>query len=491
MRGDDFGTARLPSSANNGCTVLVHISRSLSPGSAGVRMLRRAPPLHRALRPLPALQHRRPSSSSSPSPTHKPHTPPSAAHGHLPGAPRSSLTPELHFFNSVLEGEQIPTYRVLDANGNVVPGAKVPEVGREFARRLYETMMLLPSVDTVLYSAQRHGSISFYMTTHGEEASVVGSAAALSPTDEVLGQYRELGVLLWRSYPLSLIMSQVFSNADDASTKGRQMPVHFGSPEHHFHTISSPLATQIPQAAGVAYALKRDPARRGDVAVCYFGEGAASEGDFHAGLGMASVLGGPSIFFCRNNGFAISTPASEQYAGDGIAARGPGYGVYTVRVDGNDAWAVYNAVKEARRLALENQKPVLVEAMTYRVGHHSTSDDSYAYRAKQEVEDWKRVDNPLFRLRKYLESQGWWSSDEEQALRTAQRKEVMDAFQKAEKRKKPRLGEMMRDVWAGEEPWMISEQREELRGLLGKYGEAWEPYRKELERFEGGGRDVI
>ncbi|KZT53808.1 hypothetical protein CALCODRAFT_439597 [Calocera cornea HHB12733] len=466
-------------------------------------MLRRAPrPLRprlaaRLCQPQPQPPRRTsststtPGTSTSPTATHRPHPPSPPAHGHLPGAPRSALTTELHFFNSVLEGQQIPTYRVVDGNGDVVQGAEVPDVGREFARRLYETMMMLPSLDTVLYSAQRHGSISFYMTTHGEEASVVGSAAALEPTDEVLGQYRELGVLLWRGYPLSSIMAQVFSSTDDSATKGRQMPVHFGSPPHHFHTISSPLATQIPQAAGVAYALKRDPARRGSVAVCYFGEGAASEGDFHAGLGMASVLGGPCIFFCRNNGFAISTPAAEQYAGDGIAARGPGYGVYTIRVDGNDAWAVYNAVKEARRLTLENQKPVLVEAMTYRVGHHSTSDDSYAYRAKQEVEDWKRVDNPLFRLRKYLEARGWWSAEEESALRLSQRKEIMAAFQHAEARPKPPLGEMLRDVWGGEEPWMLREQREELRGLLGKYGAVWEPWRRELARFEGGGRDVM
>jgi 2-oxoisovalerate dehydrogenase E1 component alpha subunit len=193
--------------------------------------------------------------------------------------------------------------------------------------------------------------------------------------------------------------------------------------------ISSPLATQIPQAAGVAFSIKRDPHRRGkDCAICYFGEGAASEGDFHAGLAMASTLGGRKyknttiltswtncsrnlalILFCRNNGFAISTPSSEQYAGDGIAARGPGYGIDTIRVDGNDALAVYAAVKEARKRAIADNKPVLVEAMSYRcgnfmiinfsayvgrrVGHHSTSDDSFAYRAKQEVEDWKKIGN--------------------------------------------------------------------------------------------------
>lgn len=142
---------------------------------------------------------------------------------------------------------------------------------------------------------------------------------------------------------------------------------HWGSPEYHFHTISSPLATQIPQAAGVAYALRRDPRRRGkNCAVVYFGEGAASEGDFHAGMLFASTLPSPTLFIARNNGFAISTPSTEQYYGDGIAARGPAYGMDTIRVDGNDVLAVLSATREARRRCVESGRGVLIEAMTYR-----------------------------------------------------------------------------------------------------------------------------
>jgi hypothetical protein len=142
---------------------------------------------------------------------------------------------------------------------------------------------------------------------------------------------------------------------------------HFGSPTHHFHTISSPLATQIPQAAGVAYALKRTPSRRSrSIAACFFGEGAASEGDFHAGMLLASTIPSPTLFIARNNGFAISTPAAEQYYGDGIASRGPGYGIDAVRVDGNDVLAVLSAVREARKRCLQQGRAVLVEAMTYR-----------------------------------------------------------------------------------------------------------------------------
>ena len=204
----------------------------------------------------------------------------------------------------------------------------------------------------------------------------------------MLGQYREMGVLLWRGFTYDEVMAQCFGNHEDTCTKGKQMPVvslsssariyygtdcgilghqHFGSRKYHFHPISSPLATQIPQAAGVGFALKRDPLRRGkNCAVVYFGEGAASEGDFHAGMLLASTIPSPTLFIARNNGFAISTPSSEQYNGDGIASRGPGYGMHTIRVDGNDILAVLSAVREGRRLCIEEGRGVLIEAMTYR-----------------------------------------------------------------------------------------------------------------------------
>ncbi|KAJ7784355.1 branched-chain alpha-keto acid dehydrogenase E1-alpha subunit [Mycena metata] len=411
--------------------------------------------------------------------------------GHLPHT-RSPLVPTLSFFNSVTgSDEKIPTFRVLDGVGKPVDGAQLPEIDEAFARKLYENMQLLPTLDTVLYNVQRQGKTSFHMTSYGEEATIIGSAAALELDDEVLGQYREMGVLLWRGFGVDSVFAQCFGNQDDTSGKGRQMPVHFGSPAHHFQTISSPLATQIPQAAGVGYALRRSPDRRSrSIAACYFGEGAASEGDFHAGLLLASTIPSPTLFIARNNGFAISTPSTEQYYGDGIASRGPGYGIDTVRVDGNDVLAVLSAVREARRRTLEQGRAVLVEAMTYRVGHHSTSDDSFAYRQRSEVEDRKRIDNPIARFRLFLEAQGWWNAADEEELKTRLKADVMKAFKHAESLAKPELGELFTDVYAGEEPWNITEQRKELTGLLKKYGETWEPWRTELARFKNKGQDL-
>ncbi|CCM02477.1 uncharacterized protein FIBRA_04577 [Fibroporia radiculosa] len=413
------------------------------------------------------------------------------AYGHLPST-SSPITPTLKFFNSVdQDGGPIPTYRILDGAGKPLDDAQMPEVDEALARRMYENMVKIPSVDNVMMNLHRQGRISFYVTSYGEEATLTGTAAALADDDEVLGQYRESGVLYWRGFTCDDLVNNCLGTIADPCSAGKQMPMHLGSPKHHFHQISSPLATQIPQGAGVGFALKRDPARRGkNCAVVWFGEGAASEGDFHAGLLFASTIPSPTLFIARNNGFAISTPTAEQYHGDGIASRGPGYGIHTVRVDGNDVLAMYAAIKEARRLCIEEGRAVLVEAMTYRVGHHSTSDDSFAYRPRQEVEDRKRMDNPIARFRRYLEDRGWWSEEEEAALKAKLKEEIMGAFFRAEKLPKGELGNMFKDVYAGEEPWTIKENRAELARLLKKYGKTWAPWRTELQKHEGAGKDI-
>lgn len=245
------------------------------------------------------------------------------------------------------------------------------------------------------------------------------------------------------------------------------------------------MATQIPQAAGAAYALKmqrlQDPSSKPRVAVVYFGEGAASEGDFHAALNIAATRSCPTIFICRNNGYAISTPTLEQYRGDGIASRGIGYGIDTIRIDGNDIWAVREATKTARKMALENGgKPVLIEAMSYRVSHHSTSDDSFAYRARVEVEDWKRRDNPLTRLRKWMETKGYWDEAKEKAARDILRKDILKGFSEAEKEKKPALHTMFEDVYAEIIP-DLQAQMKELKEIIDEY-----PDEYDVSEYEGG-----
>ncbi|WKY01663.1 hypothetical protein Q1695_015572 [Nippostrongylus brasiliensis] len=372
----------------------------------------------------------------------------------------------------------LPIYRVTDMKGDIIDKSSDPNFDKEMSLKIYRDMVQLGVMDKILYDSQRQGRISFYMTNSGEEASHVGSAAALKDNDLIYGQYREVGVLMWRNFPLENFMHQC---------KGRQMPVHYGSVEHNFVTISSPLTTQLPQAVGSAYAFKRTP-NNDRVVVVYFGDGAASEGDAHAAFNFAATLDCPIIFFCRNNGYAISTPTSEQYGGDGIAGKGPGYGLHTIRlefyvlsrrastfeitavafrVDGNDVLAVYNATKAAREIAIKNS-PVLIESMTYRLGHHSTSDDSTFYRSQSEVQEWGDKDHPITRFKKYITEKGWWTVEEEKSWQKDCRKRVLKAFGEAEKEKLAHYHDMFEDVYC-EMTERVKRQRDEFDAHMAEY----------------------
>ncbi|XP_057978513.1 2-oxoisovalerate dehydrogenase subunit alpha 2, mitochondrial isoform X2 [Malania oleifera] len=348
-----------------------------------------------------------------------------------------TLTSEMRFIPESTE-KRTHCYRILDDNGN-------PVIGDNFI--------------------QRQGRISFYVTTIGEEAINVASAAALNADDLVFPQYREPGVLLWRGFTLVEFANQCFGNKDDLG-KGRQMPVHYGSNKHNYFTISSTIATQIPHAVGAAYSLKMDG--KDACAVTYFGDGGTSEGDFHSALNFAAVMEVPVIFICRNNGWAISTPVSDQFRSDGVVVKGQAYGVRSIRVDGNDALAMYRAVLAAREIAVNEHKPILIEALTYRVGHHSTSDDSTKYRSANEIEWWRMSRNPATRFRKWLESNGWWSEEAELMLRSSVRKQLLHAIQAAEKMEKASIAELFTDVY-DIPPFNLHEQETLLRESINRH----------------------
>lgn len=331
--------------------------------------------------------------------------------------------------------------------------------------RAHRLIIRLRQMDDILLNAQRQGRISFYMTCKGEEAVHMGAASALTIQDPILAQYREQGLLMWRGFTLEQFTNQCLSTDLDLG-KGRQMPVHYGSKALNYHTISSPLGTQLPQAVGVAYRLKLEG--KPNVAVCFFGDGCASTTDFHSAMNFAATLRAPVIFVCRNNGYAISTPTSEQYRGDGIVSRAPGYGMAAIRVDGNDVFAVHAAVREAKRYAIENSAPVLIEAMTYRLGHHSTSDDSSRYRSADEVQSCYSHFDPLHRLEAFLGKIGWMSSDESAALSQEERRAVLKAIDHAERRPRPSVDNLFTDVYL-EMPQHLQRQKQELDEHLRKY----------------------
>ncbi|XP_059045643.1 2-oxoisovalerate dehydrogenase subunit alpha, mitochondrial [Achroia grisella] len=384
----------------------------------------------------------------------------------FPGA-RAPYATEIKFLNEN-SYDPIPIYRVLDNSGEVIDNKEEPNIDKDTLLNMYKTMIQLSQMDKILYESQRQGRISFYMTNYGEEGIHVGSAAALSPKDLVFAQYREAGVFLFRGSTVTELVNQCYGNNEDPG-KGKQMPVHYGSKQHNIVTISSPLATQMPQAVGAAYALKRVP-NNDRCVICYFGEGAASEGDAHAAFNFAATLDCPVIMLCRNNGYAISTPSGEQYRGDGIAARGPALGLNTIRVDGTDPLAVYNAVARARDLVLDTNKPVLIEAMSYRVGHHSTSDDSSAYRPLEEIDKWTKDESPIQKFRLYLEGKGLWDEETDKAWIKECRNTVVRTMQEAEKKKLPHWKEMLEDVYYDMPP-RIQKQMQKMEEHLKKYPE--------------------
>lgn len=362
----------------------------------------------------------------------------------------------------------IPTLRILNAKGQLYDNAEEPTIDKDLALTIYDTCVFIRLLDERMLAAQRQGRVSFYMTCTGEEAAIVGSAAALDSGDVILAQYREQAALRFRGFTTEQFMNQLFSNVHDLG-KGRQMPIHYGSNELNYQTISSPLGTQIPQATGVGYSLKMQG--KDNLAMCYFGEGAASEGDFHAGLNMAAVLKSPVIFFCRNNGYAISTPTSEQYAGNGIACRGVGYGMHTIRVDGNDMLAVYHASQFARDYAIKNNAPVLIEAMTYRLGAHSSSDDPSGYRSKEEEAQWQQYD-PVNRFKLWLLDKGWLTEAHNQLIYEQYREEILAQLKVAEKLPHPNIDDIIEDVL--DIPSLgLRKQLSELKAHIKKYPKAY------------------
>ena len=266
----------------------------------------------------------------------------------------------------------------------------------------YRTMVLSRTIDDRCTSLQRQGRIGFYVPASGQEAAQVGCAMALEPEDWLFPAYRELGLALWRGITVETLLNQFIGNSADRM-KGRQMPNHYGLREKNYVVASSPIGTQITQAVGAAMAMQRR--KTSAVTASFFGDGATSSNDFHAGLNFAGVFRAPTIFFCQNNQWAISLPRERQTKSATLAEKADAYGFSGVVVDGTDLSAVYAAVSEARRKAIAGEGPTLIEAQVYRFGPHSTSDDPKRYRADSEVAEWRRKD-PILRLQQELRSSG-------------------------------------------------------------------------------------
>lgn len=354
-------------------------------------------------------------------------------------------------------GEEFPLHAVVDEEGRVAGEGPLPLEDAELLR-LYRWMVLERQLDERMITLQRQGRIGFYVGSIGEEATVLGSAAAMQPQDWIFPSYREHAAAFLRGMPLETFMCGLLGNAGDP-LQGRQMPCHESWAPGHFVSISSPIATQLPQATGVAWAARI----KGDdvVPIVYFGDGSTSAHDFHTGLNFAAVQRLGVIFACRNNGWAISVPREHQTASETIAQKAIAYGMRGERVDGNDLVAVYDATRRARARAAAGEGPTLLEFVTYRLEGHSTSDDPRAYRPAEVVEPWKKKD-PILRVRRLLARRGLLDDAADQALREGVRGELLEALRAAEARPaRPPLASLFQDVYA-EPLWQQREQLAEL-----------------------------
>ena len=338
--------------------------------------------------------------------------------------------------------EDLEVRQILSPEGVVDP-ALDPKLSDELLLKIYRTMIATRVMDERMLALQRQGRIFFYLCCTGQEACAIGVGAALTDEDWVVPGYRQPGLFLYRGITPKQIVSQCFGNAWD-NTKGRQMPVHYSFASHNLVSISSPIGTQLIQAAGVAMAMRR----RGDkkVAVSFIGDGGTSSSDFHAGLNFAAVDKAPAIFVCENNGWAISCPTSKQTASQTFAQKAVAYGMPGVRVDGNDALAVYQATHEARERALAGGGPTLLELVTFRLAGHSSSDDPTRYIPAEVFEAKQKLD-PVTRFKTYLEGKGLWDDEQDVAFRKSARDEVNTAIRDNERVAKPELVSLFSDVY--------------------------------------------
>ena len=338
--------------------------------------------------------------------------------------------------------------RILASDGAILDQKKEPSISKEILLKMYETMVVVRTIDTKGLRLQRQGRIGFYIPTTGQEATQTGAVAALDDKDWIFPAYREPGMPLYRGMDSQEIFDHFFANARDLQ-KGRRLPGLFGEKEKTKFII---------HAAGAAYAA--DYLQDKVCTIVFFGDGATSSNDFHSGMNFAGVTKAPCIFFCQNNQWAISVPFKKQTAAESVAAKAQAYGMPGVQVDGNDILAVYSAVKDALARARRGEGPTLIEAVTYRMGPHTSSDDPTRYRSNEEVEEQKKRD-PIIRFETYLKAKKILTDAQIKKIAQEKDEEMNACIKKAEDTEGVDLYTMFTDVYE-KVPWFLQEQYDEL-----------------------------
>jgi len=350
-------------------------------------------------------------------------------------------------------------FTVLREDGSADPKTD-PRIPTERLVLAYRHMRLLRMLDARMILLQRQGRVGFYGACTGQEAVPIATGLVARPDDWVFPALREQSVMLVRGFPLRQFVAQIFGNSGDV-LKGRQMPSHPSGKQVHQVSWSSCIGPQIPQAVGAAWAMKKEKTHA--VAFGFSGDGATSQPDFHAAMTFAAAFKAPVIIVCQNNHWSISVPTARQTASRTIAVKGRAYGIPSVRVDGNDVLAVHAVLASAADRARRGEGPTFVEALTYRIGAHSTSDDPTRYRTDAEVESWKRKD-PVDRLAKHLRTIGAIDDAHERQLDAELGAEIGEVIKSVEGLPPPARMSLFEDVYA-EPTWNLREQRDLLEKI--------------------------
>jgi pyruvate dehydrogenase E1 component alpha subunit len=347
----------------------------------------------------------------------------------------------------------IDRVEVLNPEG-VVDEALMPDLAPDQIRRLYEHMVLTRQFDERMFKLQRQGRLGTFGRVAGQEGAHVGAAFALRPDDWLVPAFREMGALMLRGLPLDKLLQ--YWGGDE---RGAAFPK-----ELRTLPVAIPVGTHMLHAVGIAWAMKQ--AGEQVAVLTFFGEGATSEGDFSEAMNMAAVFKVPVVFFCQNNQYAISVPYTKQTASPTVAQKALAYGMFGVQVDGNDVFAVYRVTKEALERARTGHEPTLIEAYTYRVMDHTTSDDARRYRAEEEVEPWRERD-PIERLARYMRAEGLLDDAGAADVLALADQKVAEAVASFEAMAPPGPEEIFKHVFAEMTP-QLAEQQAELMARLAR-----------------------
>lgn len=344
-----------------------------------------------------------------------------------------------------------PMKQIINDEGFFTDSSYEKEINEDLVKKFYYNMLRIRTFDRKAINLQRQGRLGTYAPFEGQEASQVGSALALDSDDWVFPTYRDHGATL--TFGADMVRSYLYWNG---RVEGCVPPNG-----KRIFPPAVPIATQLPHAAGAAWAEKRKGTKNG--AIAYFGDGATSEGDFHEGLNFASVFKVPVVFFNQNNGYAISVPIEKQMNSATIAQKSVAYGMPGIRIDGNDCFAVYFEVKKAFDYARSGNGPTLIESVTWRTGAHTTADNPSNYRPDDQGKD---IVDPLLRLEKFMKNYGYWNEEWINETREKTTKEIEDAVAEMERFPAANVNDLFDHVYA-EMPADLLEQKESYLAHIG------------------------